>query len=192
MAKMNAIEKFFVNSQLQYYLHKWFWLGRFLEKLPRMPSYRNILEIGSGVGVTAQYLAKKYPTARILATDFDENSTEIAKEKEYPANISFQQADATKLPFPDNHFDAAFSVLTLHHINDFEGVIAELARTVKQNGDVYIMDIPSASFNFAYFRRSVIPGAFTKVDLVRLGEKYGLTMKDYGGKYLFALQGQKL
>ena len=189
---MNLIEKFFVNSQIQYYLHKWFWLGRFLKKLPPRSSYRNILEIGSGVGMTAQLLAKKYPTARILATDFDEDSIEIVKEKEHSANILFQQADATKLPFPNNHFDAAFSVLTLHHIDDFDGAIAELARTVKQKGDVYVMDIPSASFNFAHFRRSAVPGIFTKVDLVRLGEKHGLKMKDYGGKYLFALQGQKL
>lgn len=192
MAKMNPFEKFFVNSRIQYYLHKWFWFGRFLKKLPSTSPYKNILEIGSGVGMTSQLLAEKYPAARIVATDFDQDSIEIAKQKRSSANILFQQADATKLPFPDNHFDATFSVLTLHHIQNFESAIAELARTVKQKGDIYIMDIPSASFNFAHFRRSVVPGVFTKSDLWKLGEKHGLKMKNYGGKYLFALQGQKL
>lgn len=192
MAKMNTIEKFFVNNKIQYYLHKWFWFGRFLKKLSPRSSYRSILEIGAGVGITSQLLAEKYPSAHIQATDFDEDSIDIAKEKRYSANITFQQADATKLLFPDNHFDAAFSVLTLHHIDDFEGAITELSRTVKQKGDVYIMDIPSASFNFTYFRRSAVPGTFTKNDLIRLGEKNGLKMTDYGGKYLFSLHGKKL
>lgn len=147
---MNTIEKFFVNSRIQYYLHTWFWLGRFLKKLSAKSSYQDILEIGSGVGITSQMLAEKYPTARIVATDFDEDSIEIAKHKRYSTNISFQQADATKLSFPNDHFDSAFSILTLHHVSDFEGVIAELARTVKRNGDIYIMDIPSASFNFTH------------------------------------------
>ncbi len=191
MAKMNSLEKFFVNSQIQYYLHKWFWFGRLLKKLSYRP-YQNILEIGSGVGITSQLLAEKYPTARIVATDFDEDSIEIAKQKRYSTSLSFQQADATKLSFPNNHFDAAFSILTLHHINDFEAAISELSRTVKKDGDIFIMDIPSASFNFTHFRKSVVPGLFNKTDLIRIGEKNGLRMKDYGGKYLFSLHGKKL
>ena len=190
MAKMNPIEKAFVNSRFQYYLHRWFGLGKFLKKIPPT-DYRDILEIGGGVGTTAELLAEKYPIARILSTDFDEDSIETANRKGHSANITFQQADATKLVFPDNHFDAAFSILTFHHIGEFEKALVELVRTVKKGGDVFIMDIPSASFNFTHFRKSVVPGLFTKQDLIRLGEKHGLRITDYGGKYLFSLHGKK-
>ena len=190
MAKMNQLEKFFVNSRLQYYLHRWFGFGRFLEKLPST-SYGDILEIGAGVGFTSQLLSEKYPNARILATDFDEGSIEIAKQKKHSSNISFHQADATKLTLSDSQFDAAFSILALHHIHDFENAIAELARIVKRDGDVYIMDMPSASFNFTHFRRNVVPGVFTKSDLIKIGERHGLKMQDCGGKYLFKLCGKK-
>ena len=191
MAKMNPVEKFFVNSRLQYYLHRWFGLGKLLKKLPPV-TYQSILEIGSGVGFTVELLAEKYPNAQILSTDFDTDSIETAKNRSHSANISFQRADATQLPFAGNHFDAAFSVLTLHHIDDFEQAVAELARTVKQNGDVYIMDIPSASLNFFHLRKSVVPGIFTKSDLMEIGKNHGLKMEDLGGKYLFSLQGRKL
>lgn len=185
------MEKFFVNSRLQYYLHRWFGLGRFLKKIPSA-SYRTILEIGGAAGMTTKLLAEKYPHARIVSTDFDEDSIRIASKKKHASNVAFETADATKLVFADNRFDAAFSVLTLHHIDDFEKAIAELARTVKRGGDVYIMDIPSASFNFTHFRKSVVPGLFTKSDLMRIGEQHGLRMKDFGGRYLFSLQGKKL
>lgn len=191
MAKMNAVEKFFVNSRLQYYLHRWFGFGRFLKKIPAA-SYRDILEIGSGVGMTAELLAEKYPKVHIVSTDFDEESIATAKQRKHAFNISFQQADATRLPFPDNQFDAAFSILTLHHISDFEKAIAELGRTVKKGGDIYIMDIPSASFNFTHYRKSIVPGLFSKSDLIHIGEKYGLQVTDLGGKYLFSLHGEKL
>ena len=186
---MNPVEKFFVNSRLQYYLHRWFGFGKLLKKLPSA-AYMDILEVGTGVGFTAELLAERYPNTHILATDFDEDSIEMARQRDHSSNVEFQGADATKLPYRDNQFDAAFSVLTLHHIHNFEQAVAELARVVKPNGDIYIMDIPSASLNFTHFRKSVVPGLFSKNDLIKIGEKHGLRMTDHGGRYLFSLHGQ--
>jgi len=191
MAKMNSVEKFFVNSRLQFYLHRWFGLGKLLKKLPQV-DYKSILEIGTGVGFTAELLAEKYPDAQILATDFDEDSIEIARQRNHLSNVEFQRADATKLPYLDNQFDAAFSVLTLHHIHDYQQAIAELVRVVRQGGNIYIMDIPSASLNFTHFRKGVVPGLFNKNDLQEIGTRRGLVMEDLGGKYLFSLHCQKL
>ncbi|MBS1594078.1 MAG: class I SAM-dependent methyltransferase [Bacteroidetes bacterium] len=187
MAKMISTEKLFVNSRLQYYFHKWFGFGPFLEKLPAS-TYKSILEIGSGVGFTTRMIRVKYPVANIVATDFDEDSIRIAQKNNRLHSTTFMQADATKLPFSDNEFDAAFSVLTLHHIDQFEKAISELVRVVKSGGDIYIMDL-SARLNF---RKELTPGVFMKTDLLQIGEKYGLKMKDKGGMYLFSVQGSKL
>lgn len=191
MAKMTSFEKFFVNSRLDYYWHSWFGLGPLLNKLPQAP-YKSILEIGCGVGMTTELLAKKYPEASILGTDFDEDSVAIAKSKWHLRNVRFEQGDATRLPYPNEHFDAAFSILTLHHIEDFERAVAELARIVKKGGDIYIMDLPSASLNFIHLRKSIVPGLFKKGDLLRVGEKHGFAMRDLGGRYVFSLHGRKL
>lgn len=189
MAKMSAFEKFFVNSPIQMYFHRLFGFGKFLRKLPSS-SYPQILEIGSGVGFTTKLLAEKYPNAKITATDFDEDLIQIAKQKYHSNNITFQQEDATKLSFPSAYFDAVFGVLVLHHIANFPLAISEMARVVKPEGSVYIMDIPSKSFNFTHFRKDYIPGLFNKADLMDLMTRNGFSVKDYGRYFIFALEGK--
>lgn len=180
MAKMHPIEKFFVNIAFQHYLHQWFVLGPLLKRLPTV-TYNQILQIGAGVGITTEFLRNKYPTARITATDFDEESVATAQQKRKLPNVKFAQADATHLHYPDNYFDAAFSILTLHHIQNFPKAIRELARVVRHGGDIYILDIPSASFNLFHFRKSKVPGHFKKNDLMSIGKKNGLKIVDLGG-----------
>lgn len=184
------MEKFFVNSPLQRYFHHVFGLGKFLRKL--LPhSYQNILEIGTGVGFTARLLAEKYPGASIVATDFDEDLLAIAKRKRQLRNVAFKQEDATKLSFPDKKFDAIFAILVLHHIEDFSSAIKEMSRVTKPGGSIYIMDIPSKSFNFVHLIKSAVPGLFVKTDIIYIMRKNGLEITDYGKHFLFTLEGKK-
>lgn len=187
---MTAIEKFFVNSPAQLYFHRLFGFGKFLRTLP-LSSYLKILEIGSGVGFTSELLAKKYPSANIIATDFDEDLIKIAQEKRHVSNVIFRQEDATKLSFPDGYFDVVFAVLVLHHVENFPLAISEMARVVTPGGSVYVMDIPSKSFNFIHFRRHIVPGLFAKTDLMNLMAKSGLRVIDHGRHFIFTLEGKK-
>jgi SAM-dependent methyltransferase len=43
-------------------------------------------------------------------------------------------ADATAMPFPDDSFDSVVSCLMLHHIIDWEGAVAEVARVLRPGG----------------------------------------------------------
>ncbi|MBI3573806.1 class I SAM-dependent methyltransferase [Candidatus Kaiserbacteria bacterium] len=188
MAKMNSFEKFFVNHRLQYYLHKWFGFGKFLKKLPSM-SYQRILEIGAGVGFTSELIADKYPTAQIIATDFDEESVSVAKGTHHLKNVTFRQEDAAMLSFPSAYFDAAFSVLTLHHISNYPSAVGELARVLKPGGALYIMDLSTKSYSFLHL--GYIPGVFNKTDIVDLLKEHGFSVKDRGGHYAFYLEAIK-
>ena len=161
-----------------------------MKKLPA-GQYDKILEIGCGVGFTSELIAEKYQNAQITATDFDEESIDFAQRRIHLPRGSFQQADATNLSFSDNTFDAVFSVLTLHHISNFQNAIAELARVLKPGGTVYIMDIPTNSFNFFHWRKSVVPGLFSKTDIIGLLEKNDCSVTDPGGIYRFFLEGNK-
>lgn len=192
MAKMNRFEKLFVNSRLQYYFHRWFGLGKFLKKIPKS-SPNTILEIGAGVGITSEILAQHYPNAQILATDFDEESIEIAKRKAFLKKVSFERADATKLQFASQSFDAIFSVLVLHHIVNFQDAISELARVLKPGGNFYLIDVPLKGFNpFHHWWSQKGLGIFSKQDTVKLLEQNGFDVKDYGGNFVFSLVGHKL
>ena len=54
---------------------------------------------------------------------------------EYPnKHISFQVANASKLPFKDNSFDAVFGFWVLHHVKDWKRAIDEIYRVLKPEG----------------------------------------------------------
>src|SRR5207302_1243084 len=48
--------------------------------------------------------------------------------------VSALRADGLRLPFPDRAFDAAYTILTLHHFDDASAValLAEMARVVRR------------------------------------------------------------
>jgi ubiquinone/menaquinone biosynthesis C-methylase UbiE len=68
-------------------------------------SNHKILEIGSGLGKRAKLIAEANNQANVTAVDMSEKFLSIAKEEFAAGNLSYQQADAQALPFPDNSFD---------------------------------------------------------------------------------------
>jgi hypothetical protein len=52
-----------------------------------------------------------------------------------------RQADATALPFGDASFDAALSVLMLHHVVEWERAVAETARVLRPGGVIVGADL---------------------------------------------------
>ena len=68
----------------------------------------NILDLSTGTGIVALELAQKYPQANIEAIDLSEGMLAQAKSKAETANIKnihFNQQDAEKLDYENEHFD---------------------------------------------------------------------------------------
>jgi SAM-dependent methyltransferase len=102
-----------------------------------------VLEIGSGAGANAAVIAETQPQARVMATDLDPTMVTAARARlaRYGTHATVAEADSTQLPFDDDHFDAAVSLLMLHHIIDWEAAIHELARVVRPGGRVVGYDL---------------------------------------------------
>jgi ubiquinone/menaquinone biosynthesis C-methylase UbiE len=95
------------------------------------------IDSGTGAGTLALALA---PLVReVVGVDIVPELLELAR-KSAPANVTFVEADATKLPFETGSFDLACSRRTLHHIAHPEPAIAELARVTAPGGRVYVDD----------------------------------------------------
>jgi len=53
---------------------------------------------------------------------------------------TFQKGSATQLDFPDEHFEGVYCIEVLQHVPDFPKAIKEMARVVKKNGQIIIVD----------------------------------------------------
>lgn len=102
-----------------------------------------VLEIGSGAGANAAVIAETQPRARITATDLDPTMVDAARARlvRYRTRARVAEADSTRLPFDADHFDAAVSLLMLHHVIDWEAAVRELARVVRPGGRVVGYDL---------------------------------------------------
>ena len=95
------------------------------------------LDVGTGPGTLAIALA---PLVReVVGVDVVPELLEAARQAA-PENVSFLEADATRLPFEDGSFDLVCTRRTLHHIARPELVIAELVRVTRPGGQVLVED----------------------------------------------------
>ncbi|HET9908133.1 MAG TPA: class I SAM-dependent methyltransferase [Anaerolineales bacterium] len=94
----------------------------------------HVLEIASGSGGPALYLAKKFK-CRITGLDINEEGIKTANQQALDANIAgatFQLADVNqRLPFDDETFDAVMCADSMNHFRDRLGYLKEWQRVLK-------------------------------------------------------------
>ena len=102
------------------------------DRIPAMIRDREVLEIATGPGLLAKQVA---PSAkRMVATDYSDGMIAEAKKGEYPANLTFEVADATALPYADQSFDAIIISNALHIIPGPERALKEIDRVLRKDG----------------------------------------------------------
>ena len=103
----------------------------------------HILEIASGSGGPALYLAKKF-NCRLTGLDINEAGVKTANQQALDANITgtkFQVADADqRLPFDDSSFDAAICIDSMNHIRDRLKLLREWHRVLKTGKRILFTD----------------------------------------------------
>ena len=105
-----------------------------LGRLPAMPGAR-CLDLGCGQGNTTRCLADVLQPASCIGLEYDAALVDYAATRnDNPACVTFQQGDATRLPFPDASFDVVFCRYLLIHMADPMAVVREMLRVVKPGG----------------------------------------------------------
>jgi SAM-dependent methyltransferase len=99
------------------------------------------LEVGCGTGVFLPSMAQAVGSAGHVdgvdhAGDLLRRARARLDAEGVSEIVSLVVADATRLPFPDDHFDAAHVERVLMHLPDPELALAEMRRVVKPGGVV--------------------------------------------------------
>ena len=108
-----------------------------------LSSGAHLLEVASGSGGPALYLAKKF-RCRIMGVDINEEGLKTANQSARDANIvdtKFQFADVDqRLPFDDETFDAVMCTDSMNHFRDRLRFLREWQRVLKTGRRVLFTD----------------------------------------------------
>jgi SAM-dependent methyltransferase len=81
-------------------------LERALEALPEVP--KRVLDLGTGTGLAAFVAARHFPESEVVGVDLASCMVSQARRNtpaELAERVTFEQADAARLPFEDGTFD---------------------------------------------------------------------------------------
>lgn len=91
-----------------------------------------ILDVGCGKGFLLYDFTLVVPGVEVYGIDISQYAIDNSKEE---VRDRLQVGNATKLPWPDKHFDLVYSLNTLHnlHCYDLDMALREIERVGKQN-----------------------------------------------------------
>jgi ubiquinone/menaquinone biosynthesis C-methylase UbiE len=97
----------------------------------------SVIEVGAGTG---NFLSLFAATAgRLVATDLTPGMLRVARERN--PSMGIVCGDGRRLPFPDTTFDLVTSAHAMHHIPEPVAVLREMARIVRPDGHVLVVDL---------------------------------------------------
>jgi ubiquinone/menaquinone biosynthesis C-methylase UbiE len=104
-----------------------------LEHLGVVPVPGAVLEVGCGEGKFIRSI--KRHRDQVLACGLDISSTSLRRASYcYPEQVLYQQGNATRLPYPDNSFDAILALDVLEHLIDYKKALTEFGRLLVPGG----------------------------------------------------------
>jgi sarcosine/dimethylglycine N-methyltransferase len=115
-----------------------------LARLARITADMSVLDVGSGVGGPARFLAATFG-CRVTGIDLSEPFVDAARyltaRTGQGDNVAFQAGSALALPFDDGSFDAVFLQHVAMNISDRPRLYREIRRVLKQGGRFATFDV---------------------------------------------------
>lgn len=106
-------------------------------RLARLTPHASLLDLGAGTGDLAREALRQFPASRVAAADF---TLEMMRVGQRLGPLPFAAADALRLPFADESFDAAVSGFLMRNVIDLHKALEEQYRVLKRGGRIVILD----------------------------------------------------
>jgi ubiquinone/menaquinone biosynthesis C-methylase UbiE len=113
------------------------WYRNMLEQwvAPLLAPNATVLEVGCASGDFSRSLAQQ--NMKMWAVDLSPQM--LTKAQQTPSQVQFKQADATRLPFPDQHFDLVLAASLINVVDSPRAVLAEMRRVCRAGGTVSVL-----------------------------------------------------
>jgi len=147
---------------------------------------KRVLDVGCGNGETVLKIAKEVgPNGKAVGIDFSPEGIANAKKKAIESKLDkvteFRVADAEKLPFEDNYFDAVISECVVCLTPNKQKALNEKARVLKPGGKIVMHDVISRARMPESVQKNpelycgCIGGAVSQDDYAKMLKQAGLT-----------------
>ncbi len=106
-----------------------------------LPAEWTVADIGTGTGYLLPVLSRSF--RRVIAVDSAPEMLKLARARPELAdvrNVTFKEGSLTRLPIRTDRVDLAVASLVLHHLEDPDEGLSELARVVRPGGWVLIVE----------------------------------------------------
>lgn len=126
---------------------------------------QSILDCATGTGDLAIAFKKAVgPTGKVIGTDFcaDMLKSAPAKALQQQLEIHFEQADVTKLQYPDQQFDITSISFGIRNVSNPVKALSEMARVTKTGGTVVVLEFgqmttPVIKDLYRFYSESILP-----------------------------------
>lgn len=113
---------------------------RFAVDQAQLPHRGALLDLATGTGDIAFEALKKRPAAQVFGADFALRMMQVGQQAQYGGQVTWTGADAMRLPYADESFDAVVSGYLLRNVADIPKVLAEQRRVLKPGGRIVVLD----------------------------------------------------
>lgn len=108
------------------------WRREVIARAGLQPGQR-LLDLGAGTGDLAFEALRRHPGVQVVAADFTPAMLQVGRKRPEP-HPGWAAADALRLPFPDESFDALVSGFLLRNVADLDQALAEQYRVLRPGG----------------------------------------------------------
>lgn len=124
-------------------------------KLAEVKAGDSVLDCATGTGDLAIAFKKAVGDGEVVGTDFNADMLSFAPKKAKDAGlaVTFEVADAMKLPYADDRFTVASISFGIRNVDDPKVCVGELARVVKPGGRVVVLEFGQPTGAFGAFYR---------------------------------------
>jgi len=121
---------------------------------------QRVLDVAGGTGdMTAKFSRRVGAGGQVILSDINQSMLEVGRgrliDQGLVGNISYVQANAETLPFPNDYFDCIAITFGLRNVTHIDRALSAMVRVLKPGGRIIILE----------FSKPALPGLNTLYDL---------------------------